>query len=469
MGGRPTFHLTREIWWRAIIEGDDQLRQRVAFALSEILVISDADKFDKRIRSFSFGLSNYYDILLRNSFGNYRELLEEVSLNPIMGAYLGHIGNKKANPEKNTFPDENYAREVLQLFSIGVHQLNPDGTLKRDSENNPIPTYGPDEIRAFARVFTGWIYYGSTNQDRPGANPQYIAGATVTPMITKEEDHDTGEKRLLNGEVLPAGQDTRTDLEAAMDNIFNHPNVGPFIGKQLIQRLVTSNPTAAYVRRVAAVFDNNGQGIRGDLKAVVTAILLDPEARTRHADSTHQGKLREPFLRISHLFRAFGVTHREKDCGRGTYRSYSIQSSEQPTTGQRMLQAPSVFNFFLPDFAPQGSISNLRLVAPEFQLFTENLAINTASLLNNRIMASDPRVSNLILDEEVTWAMNPEEMLDKLNIILLNGEMSAEILGIIIDHINSGTLPTNEDKKLRARLVDAIMLIVNSPDYLIQK
>ncbi len=453
------------VWWDAVVEGDDQLRQRVAFALSEIFVISFQAP---GVNQWQFGMTKYYDILLRNAFGNYRDLLEEVTLSPMMGVYLSHINNQKADPEKNIFPDENYAREILQLFSIGVHKLNLNGTLKLDVEGNPIPSYGQKEVKAFARVFTGWVYHGNSGK--------WGAGATVNPMIAIENDHDTDEKVLLDGAVLPAGQDTRTDLEEAMDNIFNHPNVGPFISRQLIQRLVTSNPSPAYINRVASVFNNNGQGIRGDLKATIAAILLDPEAITRQADATSSGKLREPLLRLTHLWRAFGATkikhaRRNSNCqGSDVYASGGVPFDATISGfGQEILGAPSVFNFFLPSFAPQGAVSNAGLVAPEFQIFTERNILSTTTRLNNLVKSKRIFTSNSVLklNDEKIWAEDPELMLDKLNLILMNGEMSAELRETIMAHLNTAPFPINEN--LLVKLEDAIVLIINSPDYLIQK
>jgi uncharacterized protein (DUF1800 family) len=455
-------------WWNTVVEGDDQLRQRVAFALSQIMVISGKAP---GVGGFQFGMANYYDILLRNAFGNFRELLEEVTLNPMMGVYLSHIMNRKADPENNTFPDENYAREILQLFSIGVHELKQNGVLKLDVEDNPIPSYGQNEIKAFARVFTGWVYHGYGNEYQPGA--------VLNPMVPVEDDHDTDEKILLD-HVLPGGQDARTDLENALDDIFDHPNVGPFISKQLIQRLVTSNPSPAYVQRVASAFNNNGQGIRGDLKATIAAILLDPEARTRQADATHSGKLREPLLRLTHLWRSFGANKIQfsENADIGCPGPYIYGNGGRPYDAgglgfaQEILGAPSVFNFFLPSFAPQGAVSNAGLVAPEFQIFTENTTLSTTTRLNIQVWSERQDLSKnsvLELNDEKIWAENPEQMLDKLNLILMNGEMSTELRGIIMAHLNTAPFPINEDKNLRAKLEDAIVLIINSPDYLIQK
>ncbi|MCF6299084.1 MAG: DUF1800 domain-containing protein, partial [Thiomicrorhabdus sp.] len=256
-----------QIWWEVAVNGEDQLRQRVALALSQILVISDSKGLGLSDRQYA--IANYYDILIKHAFGNYRDLLEEATLNPAMGVFLSMIRNQKENIETGIRPDENYAREFLQLFTIGVAELNLDSTPKLDHNGNTIPSYNQKTIEAFAKVFTGWNYEGATWTSYFGVEDHN------KPMVAIERYHDTSEKKLLNDHISPSGLTAQEDLELALDNAFKHPNVAPFISKQLIQRLVTSNPIPAYVERVARVFNDNGNGIKGDLKAVVTAILLD--------------------------------------------------------------------------------------------------------------------------------------------------------------------------------------------------
>ena len=258
-----------DIWFRHALGADDQLRQRVAFALSEIMVASQLGA----LNDAPFALADYYDILVRNAFGNYRDLIEEVTLSPAMGVYLSMLGNQKPNLALNIRPDENYARELMQLFSIGLVELNTDGSNVLVG-GQAVPTYDQAIIEGFAHVFTGWTWAGSPSFEQARATQQN----QVVPMQLYEAFHDTGAKTLLNGTTLPPGQGGMQDLNAALDNIFNHPNVGPFIAVRLIQRLVTSNPSPGYVQRVAQTFDNNGSGVRGDLGAVVKAILLDDEA-----------------------------------------------------------------------------------------------------------------------------------------------------------------------------------------------
>ena len=274
-------------WWRQIIQSDDQLRQRVAFALSEILVVSAHDG----LSSEQFGLTGYYDLLIQHAFGNYRDLLEDITLNPVMGEYLSMKGNRKPAPDENIQPDENYARELLQLFSIGQVLLNNDGTAQLDGGGVPLPAYNQTTIENFARVFTGW-HFANAEEFRWPQNKDYLS-----PMTAWQDYHDTAEKTLLRGRTLPAGQTAEQDLSDALDNVFNHPNVGPFISKQLIQRLVTSNPSPEYVSDVTAVFNNNIAGERGALGSVIKAILMHREARSGHLSSPETfGKIREPLL-----------------------------------------------------------------------------------------------------------------------------------------------------------------------------
>lgn len=459
------------VWWDAAINNPDQLRQRVAFALSEILVISSTGSLYHN----NLGVADYYDVLNKHAFGNYRDLLEEVTLHPAMGIYLSMLRNEKANPAKNIRPDENYAREVLQLFSIGVYQLNLDASVK-ESDGKPIANYDQTVIEGFAKIFTGWNF---ANLDRWDG---YIGNGDVTqPMQAWSEYHDSqNEKKLLNDKVIAAGGTAEQDLKAALDNIFDHPNVAPFISKQLIQRLVSSNPTPAYIQRVAQVFNDNGSGVKGDLKAVVKAILLDNEARTGHKNIANFGKLREPLLRISHLRRAFNVIPVTKEgsryggvlCGNGTYTLYQTPFGDsQEIFGQDVLQSPSVFNFFLPDYSPPGEIQDAKLVAPEFQINTENTMVSLENSIGFEIDRSGQEGitwTTLNFDHEIALANDSEKLLDHLNLILLNGEMSAELRQLLLKHLNNDVF--SEDEQGRTdKTKDVIMLIAFSPDYLIQK
>ncbi len=288
----------QEAWWKNAITAPDQLRQRVAFALSEIFVVSDVDG---NLSGNPTGLASYYDVLLRDAFGNYRTLLEDVTLHPVMGDYLNMLGNSKADPTTGIVPNENYGRESIQLFSVGLKKLNPDGSLLLDSNSLPIATYGQDEVKGYSAVYTGWNY-----AQNGGQQWDYLPSNYRQPMGLVAAHHDENAKRALDGVVLPAGQSGAQDLKDALDMLSNHPSAGPFFCRQLIQKLVTSNPSAGYVYRVAQVFANNGQGVRGDLRAVVRAILLDYEARSSTMFSnTQYGKEREPVIRLANMYRAF--------------------------------------------------------------------------------------------------------------------------------------------------------------------
>lgn len=362
----------------------DPVRQRIAYCLSQIFVVGD------RPESLAVeyqGMANYYDMLVRNALGNFRTLLFDVATHPVMGFYLSHVKNKKANPAANTFPDENFAREVMQLFTIGLWKLNQDGTRQLDGQGQPIPTYTNANITEFARVFTGLSYgpASQTNFDTYPNPPQWI-----TPMRGFDAHHDLAAKTLLNGGTTPirtasspdVGTATLLDVNAAVDNLFNHQNVGPFIGRLLIQRLVTSNPSPAYIGRVAAAFADNGSGVRGDMKAFIKAILLDPEARdgAKLADPTW-GKPREPFMRCVNFARAFNA----KSSGVDFYQVAQFNFDQQ----QQPYNSPSVFNFYLPNYTPPGVVGAAGLVAPEFQILNATTAVSSPNYFYGAVLNRD--------------------------------------------------------------------------------
>lgn len=284
-------------WWSAVIRGNDPLRERMALALSEILVVSDQSA---AIQVSSQTVPAYHDLLARNAFGNFRSLLEQITLSPAMGLYLNMLRSDRPDPLLGTHADQNYAREIMQLFTVGLVRLNLDGSVQKDAAGNGLPTYSQTDVENLARVFTGW---GSAPTTHTGAEAWTYDTNVLLPMVAYEAHHDSGSKTLLGGVTVPAGDTAAADLKIALDALFRHPNVGPFLGRQLIQCLVTSNPSPAYVQRVAAAFNDNGGGVRGDLQAVLKAILTDPEAVTPPAGSA--GKLREPLLRLAHLWLAF--------------------------------------------------------------------------------------------------------------------------------------------------------------------
>ncbi|MEL6951347.1 MAG: DUF1800 domain-containing protein [Pseudomonadota bacterium] len=409
-------------WWHNTVTANDQLRQRVAFALSQIFVVSD--NVDT-LQVYPFALGTYYDLMLENAFGNFRDLLRDVALSPAMGLYLSHLNNNRSDPANNIFPDENFAREVMQLFSIGLFELEPDGTVITDINGDPVPAYDNDDIREFAKVFTG-LSFGGDN----AFFGNEIAPRFDIPMEMFEANHEPGEKQLLNGAVIPAGLTGEQDIELAIDNLFNHPNVGPFIGRQLIQRLVTSNPSPEYVQRVGSTFADNGFGVRGDMRAVIRAVLLDPEARDPSL-APNGGKLREPVVRYVSILRQFGAT---SDDGFIAALGYFIQE----LTRQHPLSAPSVFNFYLPDHSPAGEISDQGLVAPEFQITDANSVVNypnfvDAILFGDFVTDAPPGFDavRLTLEPWEALADDPAALVARLETLVTYGSMDAETRAII--------------------------------------
>ena len=445
----------RVAWWNRVMTAEDQLRQRVAFALSEIFVISDIDI----LRDHPYAITSYNDMLLDGAFGNFQRLLRNVALHPAMGNYLSHINNHKAIPEDNIFPDENFAREVMQLFSIGLHELEIDGTVRTDSEGRPIPAYDNDDIHELAKVFTGLSY---------GGDPSYF-GRVWPPFFRSqmkmfEHAHTQGEKYLLNGQVVPDGQTGMEDIADGIENLFNHPNVGPFICKQLIQRLVTSNPSPEYVARVARAFNGDATGVRGDMKAVIKAVLLDPEALNPTNPATF-GKLREPIIRLAALARQFNATSEDGMFFNNGYRLNYY-------TNQHPYSAPSVFNFFLPSHMPAGELAANGLVAPEFQITNSSTIIGMTNQLDVGIFSFHKgellfsywapfTKTEINIGDYVALAEDPEELLDRLDIVLTYGRLSdgtrQAILGILRDI--SG---------MQDRVEHAIYLMTLSPDYAVE-
>ncbi len=449
------FELQRDradIFFRNALHGEDQLRQRVAFALSEIMVVSELGALNNQ----PYSLASYYDMLAENAFGNYRDLIEDVTLHPAMGVYLSMLGNEKPNPTLNIRPDENYARELMQLFSIGLVELNIDGSEKLD-QGRPIPTYDQEIIEGFAHVYTGWTYAGAPRFQDVFPTPS----RQVLPMQHWPDFHDTGPKTLLNGITLPPGQSGEQDLSDALDNIFNHPNVGPFISIRLIQRLVTSNPSRGYVSRVAAVFNDNGAGVRGDLGAVVKAILLDDEARPA-IPMELDGKVKEPLLRLTQLWRAYDATS---------------QSGRYPLNfayivfGQGPLQAPHVFNFFSPFFAPPGEIRNNNLVAPELEIATEYLNTYVTNYMFYQTFALNS--TNTALNEDDVYINFESEMLLAADIDMLIDSVADKLLaGRISDTLRNeiaGMLALIPETETALRAAETIYFIVTSPEYAYQR
>ncbi len=442
-----------DIWFRNALHGPDQLRQRVAFALSEIMVVSQLGV----LGNMTYSLGDYHDVLSRNAFGNYRDLIEQVTLHPAMGVYLSMLGNEKPDPNLNIRPDENYARELMQLFSVGLVELNIDGTARVDDGGNPMPTYDQSIIEGFAHVYTGWTYAGapSFRQARPTDFNQVI------PMQLYPGFHDTGPKKLLRGVELSPGQSGGQDLDDALDNVFDHPNVGPFIAVRLIQRLVTSNPSPGYVQRVAQVFNNNGAGVRGDLGAVVKAILLDPEARP-DLPMDLDGKLKEPLLRLTQVWRAYDA---QSASGR-----YPLVAAFV-LFGQGPLQSPSVFNFFSPFYSPPGEIRNSGLVAPEFQIASEYQNTYVANYWFFQIFGLNQTIPDLQEDDifidfsaEMAIAVDADALVDMVADKLLAGQISDPLRQEI-----TGIMALIPDTETALRAAEAIYLVVSSPEFAYQK
>jgi uncharacterized protein (DUF1800 family) len=458
----PTSEHFDYAWWQVNMTNEDLLRQRIAFALSEIFVIS----VQSELKRYGEGVASYYDMLAENAFGNFEDLLLDVSLHPCMGVYLTHLNNPKSNPARFVYPDQNYAREMMQLFTIGLYELNPDGTRRQDAMGNDIPTYDNDDIQEFAKIWTG-LGAGAAVQ-RPdttilaafGMRPNRID--MTAPMVMYEDYHEPGAKALLNGFVVPAGQSGMEDIRATVRHLFDHPNVGPFFGQQLIQRLVKSNPSPAYVARVAAAFDDNGAGVRGDLQAVIKAVLLDEEARScGWYNDPVQGKLKEPILRYTHFARAVG--------------GYSVDGkfwndgeSYNEGAGQHPLYSFSVFNFYWPDFQPIGPIGGQGYLAPEFQVFNANTSIGFVNFVNEwaieetLLQSRDEDVVFTNLDEIIRHVEDTEALLNYLDILLTNGMLkddTRQIISTIVDPM--------EDPYEKIKL--AIYLLVISADYTILK
>ena len=459
-------------FWKTAVTAPDQLRKRVAFALHQSFVVSQQDS---NLWQHARAVAAYHDLLNRNAFGNFRQLMEDVALSPAMGIYLSHIRNRKEDPVSGRMPDENFARELMQLFTIGLYELNLDGSLKRDAQGRPVETYGNADVMALAKVFTGWSWafpdaelteakfrWGSPNTSAAG--DQRI---DVLPMKAYASQHSTAAKALFSGKAwavnMPANGSAQADLKLALDGLFNHPNVGPFVGRQLIQRLVTSQPSPAYVARVAAVFNNNGRGVRGDLAAVVRAILLDDEAR--NAPPAGFGKLREPVLRVAQWARALGAV---SSSGQWAL-AWDLQD-----TGQRALAPASVFGYFRPGYVPPNtSFAASGSTAPEFQIINESTVaawINTAERMAGSGVGWNGSTADVAVDHAGLATLLAKGqvhlLIDHLNLMLLGGRMQPALRQSLIDTMAgiTDTSATGHVNRVRA----ASFLVLASPEYLSQ-
>jgi uncharacterized protein (DUF1800 family) len=431
------------------IGAQDQLRQRVAFALSQIFVVGSAKLGDPN------GETQWVQLLEKDAFTNYRQIMYDVTTSPAMGDWLDMVNNGKPQ-NSDQHANENFARENMQLFTIGTAMLNPDGSTQLDGSGNPVPTYSQAQVQEFALAYTGWTYPVTPGNTAHTYNPQYWIG----PMVAVDSNHDQTAKQLLtypgvaSGGLLPAGQTAVQDLNGALDNIFNHPNMGPFVCRELIQHLVTSNPSPAYIQRVAAVFADNGQSVRGDMKAVITAILMDPEARRGDDPSTAvatDGHLQEPILYMVGLLRAFGATTQASSLG--------YQGS---TMGQNALDSPSVFNFYSPDYV----IPQTTTYGPEFQILTTSTTLYRANWVNNLVFNSIASDTTVNYSSWATQASNPTALLASLNTLMLHGTMSADMQTSILTAMQA--VPAGSNNQLE-QAQTAIYLIATSSQYQIQR
>jgi uncharacterized protein (DUF1800 family) len=434
--------------WSQLMGSADILRQRVGLSLLNLWVVS-LDGFGASWEPFI--MAAYLDGLWDNAFGNYRDIMESVSTSVAMGLYLTFLGNQKANASTGSIPDENYARELMQLFTIGLYQLNMDGTLVQ-SGGNPVPTYTQDDVAQHARVWTG---YNLANNDN--STPARMR----LPMTVTASQHETGTTSFL-GITIPAGTDGAGARKLALDGLFNHSNTPPFVSKQLIQRLVTSNPSPAYVSRVANVFANNGSGVRGDMKAVIRAILTDSEARDdSQVDSATFGKLREPVVRLVQWARAFGVTSPTNTWPFGNTSSSANRLAESPG------HAPSVFNWFRPGYTPPGTaISTKGLVAPEFQIANEPSVIAYVNYMQSLIV-NGAGEAKPVYDSLTPLATDSAALLAELNLVLAANQISAATIGQMKTALDTISVATNAG--ITNRIQAAILLVMASPEYLVQR
>ncbi len=492
-------------WWGQALGGDDQLRQRTTFALSELMVISFTDS---TLRNQTRGVASYYDTLGENVFGNFRDLLENVTLHPMMGIYLSWLKNEKEDPTTGRVPDLNFAREITQLFAVGEYQLNTDGTNIMGADGRPTPAYKSADLEGLSQVFTGYSWYaGPQLTDR--TNARYFGNNASLerdwrPMqsynnYTANTDFHSITQKKFWATTIPAQtkSDNEGDLKIALDTIFNNPNVGPFVGKQLIQRLVTSNPSPAYVSRVATAFNDNGSGVRGDMKAVWKAILLDPEARTVNTSPSY-GKLREPVVRLANLLRAFNATSIS-----GRYTGIGLTDDAATRLNQTPMFSPTVFNFFRPGYVPSGkAITDAGLVVPELQITHDVSVAGYMNYIRTWTQLDKTRDIQHDYTTEVGLAQTPSDLVDRMNLLLFNGTMPDTLKTQIVTAVTSRVIPapvypaapaapasgaassasgaasapavaaTNQaaiDSAKLDRVYLAVYLSMASPDYLIQK
>lgn len=488
---------TTNTFWRDAVQGDAQLRDRMAFALSQILVASTFG--GELLQDLPQPMAYYQDVLKRNAFGNYRDLLEEVTYSPAMGHYLTYLGNQKGDPATGRMPDENYAREILQLFTIGLVELNIDGTSVLGADGQPVELYTNADIAGLAKVFTG-LDLANAERDDPTFDNAEVLNDWNIPLEIFPEAHSTEPKSFL-GTTIPAGTQAEASIDAALDHIMAHPNVGPFVGRQLIQRFTTSNPDPDYVRRVAEVFNRGsytlpngtmiGDGRKGDLAATLSAILLDPDNDLNAAlESPTFGKLREPILRFTHWARVAGV-----DASRPEYTSLVYDTVSPRDLNQHPYRAKSVFNFYRPGYVAPGSQSGARgMTVPELQIvnaastpgfmnFMTEMTTRTAANAEDEEYvlefeeAGYPYDSELArrsfvpdYSKELALAMDPEALVESLNQEMAYGTLSDETLQGVVSAVERVAMDNADDTDgARLRVQYAILMVLASPDYTVQR
>ena len=471
--------------WYQIMASPDGVRRRIALALSEFFVVGGAGVGTLTWGQFAMGA--YWDVLCKNAFGNFRVLLEEITLNIAMGEFLNTLGNQKEDATTGRLPDENYAREVMQLFTIGLLQLNVDGTPKLGANGQALETFTQSDVSNLARVFTGYESDTSEGYSQSAIAPTYTirnVGYTRRPMVLNAKRHSSLRAEFL-GAVVEAGTDGKTALKIALDTLFQHPNVGPFFARQMIQRLVCSDPAANYVARVATVFNNNGKGERGDLAAVFKAILLDTEATSAAGlTSTTFGKLREPMVRTAQWGRTFNATSLK-----GTWKIGNPNYSAVDALGQSPLQAPSVFNFFRPGYIPPSTAMALsKATAPEFQLVNESTTASYINYLQNFLINGMwVRAPELIISPdaatvtdgpdivpdytaELALVGKPVELINRLNLLLCAGQLSSETVTMMVTALSyDQASASSSDSTKRSYVAKALMFVMCCSEYLVQK
>ena len=431
-------------WWSQALGGDDQLRQRAAFALSEIMVISFTDA---TLRNQTRGVASYYDVLAEKSFGNFRDLLESVALHPMMGIYLSWLKNEKEDAKTGRVPDLNFAREITQLFAVGEYKLNIDGSNQMGSDGRPAPAYTSKDLEGLSQMFTGYSWYSGPQTTDRTSRRFYGQDANLErdwrPMqaynnYAANTDFHSISQKTFWGVTVPAQtkSDNEGDFKLAIDTVFNNPTVGPFIAKQLIQRMVTSNPSPAYVGRVATVFNDNGKGVRGDLAAVWKAVLLDTEARTVSTSPTY-GKVREPVVRLANMLRAF-------DAKSISSRYTGIGNTDDPATrlNQTPMFAPTVFNFFRPGYVPSGkALTDAGLVVPELQITHDVSVAGYMNYIRAWVQLDKNRDIQHAYTAEIALADKPTELVDRMNLLLFGGTMPDTLRTQLTTAVTSRVIP----------------------------